>query len=99
MSRGTWKSSSSPRIAGVLWQHCGTCDAGRDALGTAPVTILPTPAVRTLHHHTYGPGPTSCLEGGPVPPRAPRRGMPITRGRSPGPPSRVPGPPRASRTS
>jgi len=34
-----------------------------------------------------------------VSPRAPRRGMPITRRRSPGPPSWGPGPPRVSQTS
>ena len=47
-----------------MWQHYETCDAGRDALGTAPVTILPTPAVRTPPHHTYGPGPATCLGRG-----------------------------------
>ena len=32
-------------------------------LGTAPITILPTPAVRTPPHHTYGPGPALCSGG------------------------------------
>ena len=38
----------------------GTCDAVRDVLGIAHVTILPTPAVRTPPHHTNGPGPVPC---------------------------------------
>ena len=44
--------------------------------------------------HAYGPEPTSCSGGGPVSPRAPRRGTPNTSSRRPGPPpSRGPGPP------
>src|SRR6185436_20923334 len=77
----------------------GTCDAGRDVIGTAPVTILPTPAVRTPPHHIYGPGPVPCSGKGPASPRAPIGGMLNTSSRSPGPPpSRGSGPPRDSRT-
>ena len=63
-------------------------------------TILPTPAVRTLPHHTHGPRPTSSLGRGTATPRAPPRGTHSTRSRDPGPPpSKGPGPPRVSRTS
>src|SRR6185503_7457538 len=84
----------------TLWQHCGTCDAGRDVLGTAPVTVLPTPAVRTPPHHTYGPGPSPCSERGPASPSGPQGGTLSTSSRRPGPPpSRGPGSPCDSRTS
>jgi hypothetical protein len=84
----------------MLWQHCGTCDAGRDVLGRAPITILPTLAVRTPPHHTYGPGPAPCSGRGPASPRAPQGRMLSTSSRRPGTsPSRGPGPPRNPRTS
>ena len=69
-------------------------------LGTAPVTILPTPAVRTPPHHTYGPGPAPCSGRGPASPRAPQGGTLSASSRRPEPPpSRGPGSPRDSRTS
>ena len=37
-------------------------------------TILPTPAVRTPPHRTYGPGTASCLGRGPATPRDPQEG-------------------------
>ena len=71
----------------------------RDVLGIAPVTILPTPAVRTPPHHTSGPGPFPCSGRDPASPRVPQGGMLSTSSRRPGPPlSRGPGPPRDSRT-
>src|SRR6185312_9015800 len=80
----------------------GTCDAGRDVLGTVSVTILPTPADRTPPHNTYGPGPAPCPGRGPASPRAPQGGTLSIRSRSPGPPPRgvrdlrvSPGPPSA----
>jgi len=45
-------------------------------LGTAPVTILPTPAVWTPPHHTYGPDPPPAWEG------VRRRHVPLQEGRS-----------------
>ena len=84
----------------TLWQHCGTCDAGRDVLGTALISILPTLAVRTPPHHTYGSGPVPCSGWGLASPRAPHRGTLSTSSRRPGPPpSRGPGSPRDSWTS
>ena len=61
---------------------------GRDTLGTVPVTVLPTPVVRTPPHHTYDPGPAPCSGGGPASLRVPQGGTPSTRSRSPGPPPR-----------
>ena len=88
------------RHPGRCGNTVGTCDAVRDVLGTAPVTILPAPAVRTPPHHKYGPGPAPCSGRGPVLPRAPQGGTPGTSSRRPGPPpSRGPGPPRDPRTS
>ena len=72
----------------------GTCDVVRDVLGTAPITILPTPAVRTPPHHTNGPGPVPCSGRDPASPRVPQGGMLSTSSRRPGSPlSRGPGPP------
>ena len=78
----------------------GACDAGRDALGTVPVTILPTPAVLTPPHHTYGTGPAPCSGRGPASPHAPQGGTLSTSSQRPGPPPRgvrdlhvTPGPP------
>ena len=88
------------RHPGRCGNTVGTCDTVRDVLGTAPVTILPTPAVRTPPHHTNGPGPIPCSGRDPASPRVPQGGMLSTSSRRPGPPpSRGPGPPRDSRTS
>jgi len=85
-------------------ERCGntvrTCDAVRDVLGTAPVTILPIPAVRTPPHHTNGAGLVPCSGGDPASPRVPQGGMLSTSSQRPGPPPRgvrdlhvTPGPP------
>ena len=87
------------RHAGHCGNTVGTCDAVRDVLGTAPVTILPIPTVRTPPHHNNGPGPVPCSGRGPASPHVPQGGMLNTSSRRPGPPpSRGPGPPHDSRT-
>ena len=87
------------RHPGRCGNAVGICDAVRDVLGTAPVTILPTPAVRTSPHHNNGPGPIPDSRRDPASQRVPQGGMLSTSNRRPGPPpSRGPGPPRDSRT-
>ena len=82
-----------------MWQHCGTYDEGRSALGTAPELFCQL-RPSGLHLITrMAPDPPPAWEG------VRRRHVPLQEGRSalaagvPDPPSRGPGPPRVSRTS
>ena len=74
------------RHPGRCGNTVGKCDVVRDVLGTAPITILPTPDVRTPPHHTSGPRPVPCSGKDPASPRVPQGGMLSTSSRRPGPP-------------